>query len=138
MGIIIACIPTLRPGYKLIQTKISTYTRAHSSKGTFGRKQSEKTTIKPSEAAATDPLSIIQGATLRPDRGGMNTTCTTVTPDDVSDLPLQPLGIMRTTQVDLESQRTVSGDNLTGSNGFYEVERTDSQARLNKDTGRLV
>ena len=68
----------------------------------------------------------------------MNTTCTTVTPDDVSDLPLQPLGIMRTTQVDLESQRTVSGDNLTGSNGFYEVERTDSQARLNKDTGRLV
>ena len=56
--------------------------------------------------------------------------CTTATSDDRPHLPPQTMGIMKITNVDLESQRTISDDNLTGSNSEDKIDRTDSQTEL--------
>lgn len=69
-------------------------------------------------------------AALRPDRSEANVVCTTATSEDQFQLPLQGYGIMRTTRVDLEMQRTAS-------DGQPDFNANDSQTAL-RGTGTLM
>ena len=73
---------------------------------------------------------------LRPDRGHVNATCTT-SDGDTFPIQMNRDEIMKTTTIDLESQR--SGRSRAGveSEIDKELERMDSKAEL-KGAGRLM
>ncbi len=127
VGIITACLPALRPGYKSVVTRIESYSHAHSSATSTKafRKASEPSHVKYARA-----LPMLPSTALRPDRGEANVVCTTATSEDEIHLPLQGYGIMRTTRVDLESQRTASSHHP-------EFDANDSQIAL-RGTGTLM
>lgn len=127
VGIITACIPALRPGYKSVKIRIESYSRARSSATSSKtvRKRSE-----PSHIGNAKALPMLPSAALRPDRSEANVVCTTATSEDQFHLPLQGYGIMRTTRVDLESQ-------LTACDSHPDFDANDSQTAL-RGTGTLM
>ena len=130
IGIIAASVPPLRPGYKKLKTSIRNYVTAHSTNKTSVPDQSEKSS-KPSHVEAVKP---VPTAVLRPDRGIISTTATA---EDGLRLPQQNFGILKTTKVDLESQRTSSGGVLSSGDSYDEIDRMDSQAEL-RGAGTLM
>ena len=134
VGVVAASIPALRPGWKSLRIKLRSYRRIYSNEDTSAKKQSEKST-RPGHVENLGSSATV-GAALRPDRvrGQANVTADGTTTEAEVQFPAHAFGIMKTTEVDLESQRTHSE---TSGYSRGEVEQRDHQAELN-GTGRLM
>jgi hypothetical protein len=134
VGIVAACIPALHPGYKSLRGRWRDYALSRSERS--GSKSSEKT-LRPShfskpvanrkQSAAVPPVEpnkplpatpTLPANTLRPDLRAVRAMVGTEISHDSIFLPIQDTwgsGIVKTTQVDLESQRALSGDDSEAS-----------------------
>jgi len=70
-------------------------------------------------------------AAFRPDRNETSVVCTRASSEERFQLPLQGYGIMRTTRVDMESQRSIS-------DGLPEPVLNSSRTALKGAMGTLI
>ncbi|KAI4152250.1 MAG: hypothetical protein LQ340_003027 [Diploschistes diacapsis] len=139
IGIVAASIPALRPGYKSLKARIRTYSLSRSAVKIPEKTGTTKPSVptKPSEFNVSRNVPVIPSAVLRPDISDTNAMCSTASAEDASNFSPEMFGIMKTTKVDLESQRTGSREGGTGSESFRDAERADSRTAL-KGAGTLV
>ena len=98
VGIIVASIPTLRPGYKVLKTRFQRYM-------TVGSNTNSTTLPKPEKPSIHGDTRIaIPMPALRQDRVENQVICAAATDEDCL-LPIQNFDIIRSTRFDLESQR---------------------------------
>lgn len=109
LGIIAACIPALRPGYKWTQAKIHSYISSRRSSNTrFAKKKPPMQHLEEAKTAGhlkAHPANVYSDPPLLVRSGGSETT-TTVGSLGSGDLPYPPKAKIYTSmQIDVESQR---------------------------------
>jgi hypothetical protein len=93
---------------------------------------------QPLEVKIVSPVPVIPAAAYQLDMGGSDGVWATATAENRDSLALpESFGIVKTTNVDLKSQRTHSDGDEIDSQGSRDVGPTDSQTEL-KGVGKVV